>query len=704
MVAASSRPTKLANDSLPETNTKVFKGLLETLTDPAAIVIAGKLMHVNRAHVKLAGFKRKSDMLGMDVSDLVVPEDAPMVIGRGQARQRGEKPPDVYEFRLNRLDGRIVTVQTHSRTVLFGGAPAVLVILRDITQRQEAEDRLRYSLSLQRATLESTADAILVIGMSGEIVDFNQKFLEMWNLPADFALLRERDSPAYRRRLTEQLKNPGAMSATTEEVLRSPSQSYSDVLEFVDGRLFERYAFPQKVDEEVVGIVWNHRDVTETRRLEQLLSHQANHDPLTDLLNRRGFRQELEAALASTLASGGCGALLLLDLDQFKEINDTMGHPVGDQVLARTAAMLREELGASATLARLGGDEFALIMTDVTPQLARQAGQKILELMRHHIFDFDGGEQIEITGSVGVVLFPDHGSNVEELMSRVDIALYGAKDKGRNRFEVYATRDTLQKSVRARMLVRRQLNEALQNDSLHLMAQPILDLSTNRVTGHELLLRLKRPDGTFIGAPALIDVAERTGMIVAVDRWVTRQAIRILAELQRQGSYDSIEVNLSGRSLDDLDLLAMLSHELAIHKVDPKALIFEVTETAAISNLPSARRFIESLKSLGCRFALDDFGVGFSSLNHLQNLPVDYLKIDGSFVRGIVANVQAQGLVRGMITIARALDMKTIAESVGTSEETALVRELGADFAQGFWIGRPRDASRVFGESVTNAA
>jgi diguanylate cyclase (GGDEF)-like protein/PAS domain S-box-containing protein len=567
--------------------------------------------------------------------------------------------------------------------------------MRDITERQAAEDKLHLAVSTQRATLESTSDSIMVMTREGKIVDYNRRFLEVWGIPDDFLEAHDSNPRAYLQQLATKLKNPEALGVTVDDVLASPDQPYRDLVEFKDGHVFERHAFPHRLAGEVVGVVWNHRDITARRRLEEQLHHQAHHDSLTNLLNRRGFRQALDEHLGNALSRKCSGALLLLDFDQFKDINDTLGHPAGDEVLAQTAHLLRIILGDSVELCRLGGDEFAVILPVANPEQARRTGRRILDALRHHAFETDAGDRVEITASVGVVHFPEHGDTVEELLSRVDIALYRAKDRGRNRFEVYGTRTESQRTARARLHLRHQITDALQKDSLQLFAQPILDLRSGVVTGHELLLRLRKDDGTLIGAPSIIEVAERSGLIVAVDRWVSTQAIQYLSQLERIGDNSSLEVNLSGRSFEDPELLRLISAELTMHKINPHSLIFEVTETAAITNLAGARHFIHALKALGCRFALDDFGVGFSSLNHLQNLPIDYLKIDGTFIRGLAASTKAQEMVRGMITIARALDIQTIAEWVTTPEEANLLRLLGADYAQGYWVGRPRNASRL---------
>jgi diguanylate cyclase (GGDEF)-like protein/PAS domain S-box-containing protein len=431
-------------------------------------------------------------------------------------------------------------------------------------------------------------------------------------------------------------------------------------------------------------------DITERKEYERQLMHLASYDPLTELFNRRRFQEELETVMAAANLGELRGAILFIDLDQFKYVNDTLGHHAGDELLTNVANLLRSLYQTpGCTVARLGGDEFAVILAGATPEAAELAADSLVALMQSFAPEV-AGQQVRITASVGIALFPDHGTSAAELLARADFAMYQAKEHGRNRAYLFAPDADAVGEAEAKLTWERRIREAIEQDRFALWYQPILDLQTGQAEHCELLLRMTGEDGEPIAPGLFLPVAERFGLIQTIDRWVVREAIRLLARAQADGRWRAVEVNLSGLAFQDSELISLIQHELAATGADPAGLIMEITETAAIADLDAAREFVVTLRNLGCRFAIDDFGSGFASFAYLKHLPVDYLKIDGSFIRNLATDPVDQHLVRGMVEVARGLGRQTIAEFVGDEETVRLLREYGVDYAQGYHVGRPR--------------
>jgi diguanylate cyclase (GGDEF)-like protein len=563
-----------------------------------------------------------------------------------------------------------------------------------------ANAALSGSEELLRSTVESTADGILVVDGEGKVAFGNRRFAHMWRIPDD--LLARRDDDELIGFVLEQLDDPQAFLAKVRELYQSDREDL-DTLLFNDGRVFERYSRPLVRDGAVDGRVWSFRDVSERKRFEAQLVHVANHDPLTGLFNRRRFDEELERQLSEAQRYGLQGALLFLDLDQFKDVNDSRGHRAGDDLLTSLALLLQQRLRDTDVVARLGGDEFAILLPHADASQASAVAKELLEAIRVHTFVV-GGAPLGVTVSLGIALFPEHGVNAGELLSRADMAMYRAKEEGRNRASVFAADGDWQAQVESRIGWHQRIREALDNDLFVLHAQPILDLVTDEVSQYELLLRMLGPDGEVIAPSVFLDIAERSGLIQDIDRWVVRRAIEMLADHRAAGRELRLEVNLSGKAFADRELLTMIQSDLMDSGVDPANLVLEVTETAAIANITDAQKFVRTLQAIGCGFALDDFGVGFSSFSQLKHLPVDYLKIDGSFVQDLAANAVDQRLVQAIVSVARGLGKKTIAEFVGDAETVRLLKQYGVDYAQGYHIAQPAPLATFEQESDTDVA
>ncbi len=460
----------------------------------------------------------------------------------------------------------------------------------------------------------------------------------------------------------------------------------------------------QVIDVEVAGMVITYkdrpatllvaRDITGRKRAEAQLDFLANHDALTGLYNRHRFQEELARFLTQARDSGLQGAVLFLDVDQFKYVNDSLGHQAGDRFLVALAGMLRACTREHDIVARWGGDEFTVLMPRADAAEAQAVAEEILQSAGKPLLTIEG-HPVSSTVSIGIALFPEHGRTVEDLLAQADTAMYRAKEEGRNSIRTFTPDLAQHVSLQCRLVWTPQIREALEQGRFVLHLQPIRDLRRNRIVQYEALLRMVIDEGRLIPPAGFLDIAERFGLMRQIDRWVVRRAIRLIAEQQRAGRHLRLSVNLSGGAFADPKLLPLIRQELIAAAIDPSRIVFEITESAAIANIGQAQQFILALKDLGCRFALDDFGAGFSSFNHLKQLPVDYLKIDGSFIRDLPHDPVDQQLVRAMAEAARGLGKKTVAEFVGDADTVRLLRALGVDYAQGYHIGEPAAASEV---------
>ncbi|BAW81087.1 PAS/PAC sensor(s)-containing diguanylate cyclase/phosphodiesterase [Candidatus Nitrosoglobus terrae] len=429
-------------------------------------------------------------------------------------------------------------------------------------------------------------------------------------------------------------------------------------------------------------------DVTERKQAEQKLTWLADHDPLTELFNRRRFQHEFEQILIDSQHHQRNGSLLYFDLDQFKYINDTYGHQSGDLLLKAVADKLRQVIRANDIVARLGGDEFAVVIAECDTQGAIQTAKRVCTQLGELEFPILGHSH-SISASIGITLFPLHGATAPELMANADLAMYQAKDAGRGGWHLFSIDEKARDQMRKQVYWKEQIEQALREDRFLLYFQPILEIKTNTIHHYEVLLRMRDSEGKIIISPdKFIPVAEKSGLIHAIDHLVLRKAITKISQLPQEHKL-TFSINLSGRVVDDPNLLPILEGLLNTTNIDPSLLIFEITETAAVANLVAAENFIRKIKAYGCYFAMDDFGMGFSSFFYLKHLPVDYIKIDGTFVRQLVENPQDRVLIKALSDIAKGLGKKSVAEFVESAEILALLREYGVDYAQGYYVGRP---------------
>jgi diguanylate cyclase (GGDEF)-like protein/PAS domain S-box-containing protein len=598
------------------------------------------------------------------------------------------------DFRVTTTNGAVQWLHgTADATSSVGGRVTVLSgTAQDITARKVAETELAETLSQLSATLDSTADGILVVSTNGRITNLNERFRQLFGLPDTITVpLAREDVLAI---VLPQLKDPGSFMRRIEDAAEHPDSRSEDVVELNDGRTFERRYLPQRVDGRIVGRVWSLRDVTERIRLEVALSHQAFHDSLTDLANKALFTDRLDHALTRAERSARRVAVLFVDLDEFKTVNDGLGHTAGDELLVAVAERFRGCLRATDTAARMGGDEFAVLIEDVvTDHDAEVVAQQLLDVLEAPFTV--AGTELYVRASIGIAL-GGAGAACEQLLRDADLAMYAAKNSGKNRyrtFEAGTQFDALDK-----LELGSALRRALDRHEIRAQYQPIIDLATGQVVGAEALARWHHAERGTISPDTFIPLAEECGAIVELGDQI------LLAACQRARGWqvDShcrekffISVNVSTVQLLQGDFVERVSFALHESGLAASSLILEITETTLMRDTDRSILTLCALRALGVRIAIDDFGTGYSSLSYLHQLPVDILKIDRSFVATIETADAGGSLAPAIVSLASALGLVVIAEGVETGLQANSLRTLECELAQGYFFARPMDVDAM---------
>ena len=569
-------------------------------------------------------------------------------------------------------------------------------LLERVIRREQglatAQQELLGTLSLLEATLESTTDGILVVDLEGRISSHNRNFAEMWRIPP--SVLDARDDAAAIQFARAQLVDPDAFTSKVAELYSRPEAESEDTLEFRDGRVIERYSRPQLVDGAVVGRVWSFRDITEGVRLAEELSHRALHDSLTDIANQALFRDRIDHALAGARQRRSHLAVLLIDLDHFKRINDSLGHTAGDQLLIATSQRIQECLRPVDTLARFGGDEFAVLIEDRVEQgEAARTAERVLEALRRPFRI--GDREVVVGASIGIAVARPE-SSTDQLLRNADLAMYAVKDQGRNGVANFA--DQMHVVAVERLTLEAQLRDALGRDELRVHYQPLVSLDDGTLRGVEALVRWEHPSRGLLSPGQFIDVAESSGLIVPLGQWVLEQACNqgqswCRAFPDREPL--NVSVNLSAHQLHARDLGKDLDAVLAATGLPAGLLTIEITESTMVQDVDAALPQLQAVKARGTRLAIDDFGTGYSSLSYLQRFPVDVVKIDRSFVQRIGYGPEESALALAIVRMAKTLQLATVAEGVETEEQLEVLAHAGCDVAQGYLLSPPVDADAI---------
>jgi len=635
-----------------------------------------------------------------DFLALIHPDDRGFLVERMQQRV-SQCAPYHFEYRIMLPDGMLRWVGCRGMPMCEDGAAVrTLGIIWDDTVRKVQESQLFEQKELAEVTLGSIGDGVIATDPRGRIQFMNRAAEELtsWNDEQAEGIDISRVVRLVDEANGKVLENPVYLCLREHSAVGISSRAQ---LLARDGHriAIEDSTAPIRArDGTILGAVMVFHDVTHERKLAHQLSWQASHDPLTGLINRRAFETAVAGALRSAKDDGHHHALLYLDLDRFKIVNDTCGHGAGDILLQTLSRLLQQHMRESDVLARLGGDELGVILSFCPLPRALKLADELRQAVKDFRFLWNE-RSFEIGVSIGLVEISEHSRSMTELLIAADQACYLAKEQGRNRVHVYRESDVMLARRQGEMQWVARLNEALEKDQFRLFSQPIVALDDGAPGHQEVLMRIASPGGGMILPGAFIPAAERYDLMVPIDRWVVSHICRHigLEHSQRPPGNGAVapmySVNLSGVSLGDDAMLAHIMAEIAAHRVDPGQLCFEITETAVIANLPKAQEFIGSLRALGCHFSLDDFGSGLSSFAYLRTLPVDYLKIDGLFIRGIAGNDVNRALVKAINEVGHVMGIRTVAEYVEDRETLDAVRALGIDYAQGYAVGQLRQLS-----------
>jgi diguanylate cyclase (GGDEF)-like protein/PAS domain S-box-containing protein len=677
---------------------KLFADLGDRIHE-AVLVHREVILYANRQFASFVGVDRV-ELIGRRLSDLVPPEYAELVSDNIRRRLAGENAAERYEIDMIGLQGQLSRLEIASTLVEYAKGNALLITGVEILPTQTVQT-LRLAAETagepQLLALNSLAEAIIATDKDGRITFINPAAQVLTATEGGAAigkLLEEIVSlvdESDRRLLSDPVHQALTSGAPVNLSRRALLLSRNNGAE----RSIELSASPiRNADREVVGAVVLLHDVTEMRGLARQMSYQATHDALTGLINRREFERRLEEAIESGQRGDGQHVLCYLDLDRFKLVNDTSGHIAGDSMLREVAKLLRDAVRDSDTVGRLGGDEFGTLLVGCPLEKARQIADDVCRAVNDHRFVWKD-KIFNIGVSVGLVEISRESGTLEELLAAADTACYVAKKQGSGRVAVYSARDEALARHTGEIQWLQRLQGALKENRFHLYQQVIVPAHGEEGgPAMEVLVRLRDENGNELVPADFMRAAERYRLMGLVDRWVVQTT---LAALGRGAiavpSNRSVAINISGQTLGDVQFLEFVVECLDSTGVAPGQVCFEITESAVIANLDHARRFVGVLHGMGCQFALDDFGSGVGSFSNLKTLPLDYLKIDGSFMRNLARDTVNQAMVTAMIKLARTLNFRVIAEQVEDTAALDAARRIGVDFLQGYAIGRPQPLS-----------
>jgi diguanylate cyclase (GGDEF)-like protein/PAS domain S-box-containing protein len=675
----------------------LFQRLVETVHD-AVLVHRGAILFANARFLELLGLKGP-DVVGRPLSDFVAPEYVELVETNLRRRLAGESAAERYEIELMDRQGQVTRVELSSTLIDSSGQPALLLTALEMLPGalpQEVSQKPR-----AMATLDAMGESVITVNADGRIDYMNHAAEALLGQPVDqvlgkaFAEVASLVDENDRRPLGDPVQK-----ALTSDRAAAARRAVLLPVNGTAERFVEISITPLKVDKEIAGLVLVLHDTSELRGLTRQMTYQASHDALTGLVNRREFERRLQEAMDSAQTSDIGHALCYLDLDHFKVVNDTCGHTAGDNMLREIASLIKDAVRDSDTVGRIGGDEFALLLVGCPLEKARQIADNVVRSVNE--FRFVWKDKIFNVGvSIGLVEIGRDTGTIEDIMNSADSACYVAKKQGGLHVHVYSAREEANARHSGEIHWLLKLQRALRDNKFELYFQPIVHARAGGVSGPalEVFVRLTSENGLPASPPAeFIRAAERYRLMPHVDRWVVQA---VFAALGRGGLKlppgRSVAINLAGQTLGDAEFLEFVVECFDHTGASPADICFEVTESSVVANLDHARRFIAVLHGMGCEFALDNFGSGLSSFSTLKTLPMDYLKIDGSFIKNLAGDTVNQAMVAAMIDLSRSLNFRVVAEQVEDQWALDTVTGMGIDFVQGFIVGRPQPLSMIPG-------
>ncbi|MFB6345801.1 MAG: putative bifunctional diguanylate cyclase/phosphodiesterase [bacterium] len=552
--------------------------------------------------------------------------------------------------------------------------------------RDTTTNKLTQQTALLETTLDSTADGIYIIGRDNQILEYNDQFLNMWNIPEN--LLENGGQEDLLNHIRGQLKNPPQTIKEVRQITNDRSAEILDTIEFEDGRLYERYSCPVKISDEYYGRLWSFHDITERERARERARELAYSDPLTDLPNRIKFLEYLQGMLLFNKTQEQQAGVLCLDLSRFKRINNSIGQDAGDEVLMECVRRWENAFDDDLMMARTGGDEFMVFVPECE---SHQHLEDIAETALHALDDpFSiNGTEIDVRVNIGISIFPQDSDNVDDLLSMAHRAMVKARENGVNNFEFFLSdmRDAPSDIVS----LESDLRKTVDNDELNIHYQPQIDMKDQEVKGFEALLRWDHPERGMISPETTIPLAEETGLILPVGEWVLKEACNKLNQWQDKTDRPlRMAVNVSAEQIiQEKRFLNSLKSTIEESGIDPSMLELEITEHVALRDPEFTSDLLQEFKSMSVRTSVDDFGTGHSTMKYLQKFPYDCMKIDRSFIDGLTKHDQNRVMVDAMISLGNELDLEVIAEGVETSDQLDVLNELNCDAVQGFYYAEP---------------
>ena len=675
-------------DELADSETRLRATFDQAAVGICEVSLDQKVLRVNRRFAEMLGYTEQ-ELQALDVTQIIDPErQADLELLQSSLAQHGRAFSPLLETRCVRKDGQLVWVLATVARV-GGEVPGhdyFIAVIQDITQQKATQHELMFKNTVLATQQDASPDAVLLVDEHGQVVSCNRPCVELWGVPD--GLLDQKDHEPLLQCMTRHVQDPEQFVARMRYLQEHKEEKSHEFIELVDGRTVERYSAPVLTPQGAyLGRVWYFRDVSERRQYEEKLRHLANHDSLTGLPNRVLFKARTAEAMASAQRHGDRFAILFIDLDLFKNVNDSLGHAAGDLLLQQIAERTLEAVRDTDTVSRFGGDEFAVLLQRLRDEKAAESiAMKVLSVLARpfHVAD----HELFVTASIGIACYPSDGKTVEELLRNADAAMYSAKAGGRNSTRAFASE--LNERAYEVLTLTSALRQAIERGELALHYQPRYELSSGRLSGVEALARWTHPTMGAIPPGKFIPIAEDAGLIGEIGLWVLRTACRQMKAWQAAGiDIGRIAVNLSARQFHDPRLIDHVTSALNECELDAGLLELEVTESVMMKDPDAAARTLQQLHAMRVSISIDDFGTGYSSLGYLKRFPISHVKIDRSFVSGLPDALDDVGIVRAIVALAKTLKLEVIGEGVETAEQRGFLRECGCDEAQGYLFCKP---------------